>query len=177
MTLLLCTHPQIQKIIHPYFMSVSPSIIFPLLSENNLRCIWSHGDFPCRLSQALLSTATSWGSFSLAPSSHPQLTFLPFLAIPPGSRPLPYPCSAAGSLQTFLNYPIVSWPWLKSHSSFHISGYSPFLPSLSALWIIRHSLLLAALFSFLCSLHSVSKKMLCPGLWVTICLCRKEWSE
>lgn len=100
--------------------------------------------------------------------------FLPFLAVPPGSGPLPYSCSAAGSLQTFLNYPIVSWPWLKSHSSFHISGYSPFLPSLSALWIIRHSLLLATLFSFLCSLHSVSKKMLCPGVWVTICLCRRN---
>lgn len=58
MTLLQFAHPQIQKIIYSYFMSVSPRIIFLLLSENNLRCIWSHGDFPCRLSQALLSTAT-----------------------------------------------------------------------------------------------------------------------
>lgn len=177
MTLLQFTHPQMQKIII-HISCPCHQVLYSLFFQ---KIIWDACE---AMGTFLVDDHTPYLVQPLPEALSPGLPphifswlFLPFLAMPPGSRPLPYPCSAAGSLQMFLNYPTVSWPRLKSHSSFHMSGYLPFLPSLSALWIIRPSLLLAALFSFICSLHSVSKKMLCPGLWVTIYLCRKEWSE
>lgn len=127
MTLLQFIHPQIQKIIS-LISCLCHEVLYSLFFQ---KIVWdafeATGTFLVDYHTLCFVQPLPEALSPRAPASLLQLTFLLFLAIPPGSRPLPCPCSAASSLQMLLNYPTVSWPWLESHSSFYISAYLPFL--------------------------------------------------
>ena len=131
-------HPHIQKIVHPHFSSVSP---FRKSSELSLE--------PCVLSlwvyQKLCLVEPPHETLLWALSSHPQWTsflFWQYLLVAGFSLNL---------LSSGLSANIAQLSQDPDYSpSFIISGYTPFLPSLSALWIINHPLCLVALISFPC---------------------------
>lgn len=126
-----------------------------------------YGSIKSPLKLSHLSETLSLGSLLTS-----SVDFLPFLAIPPGSRLPPLTCSAVDLLQTLLNCSRTPDYSPEAYSSFRLHTF-PTQP-ISTVDNQPSCCAFVALISFPCfppyQSRLVSKKKLWQGLWITVSL-------